>query len=175
MSSAPTCIAAIWTPEQKRDVIAKTAEGSAYAGRSPTVKIAEQIKSKPVTTVGQIRKRLEASGDVSIVDTRTDSKGRQQPAHNPPPKAAPCAPNPEQDPAAVAEDNPVIAQCVADIRERIEEAMDDIARNEWFALTERLHKAINDVSEQRHRAAILPTLQPDELPDIPEFLRRKSS
>jgi hypothetical protein len=154
--------------EQKRDVIAKMLKATPEKSDR---QIAEQIKSNR-TTVGQIRKRLETSGDVSIVDTRTDTKGRRQPARKPP-EAAPSAPNPEQDP--VADDNPVIAQCVADIRERIEEAMDDVARNEWFALTERLHKAINDVSDQRHRAAMLPTLQPDELPDIPEFLRRKSS
>jgi protein gp37 len=35
------------------------------------------------TTVGQIRKKLENTGDVSIVDTRTDTKGRNQPATKP--------------------------------------------------------------------------------------------
>ena len=41
--------------------------------------IAEQAESNR-TTVGQIRKALEKTGDVSIVDTRTDTRGRQQPA-----------------------------------------------------------------------------------------------
>jgi hypothetical protein len=41
--------------------------------------IAEQAKSNR-TTVGQIRKTLEKAGHVSIVDTRTDTKGRKQPA-----------------------------------------------------------------------------------------------
>jgi hypothetical protein len=40
------------------------------------------------TTVGEIRTQLEATGDVSIPDTRADSKGRQQPARKPP-KAQP--------------------------------------------------------------------------------------
>jgi hypothetical protein len=42
-------------------------------------KIAKQTGSNR-TTVGQVRKELESTGDVSIVDTRTDTKGRQQPA-----------------------------------------------------------------------------------------------
>jgi hypothetical protein len=36
------------------------------------------------THVGKVRKELEKSGDVSTVDTRTDTKGRQQPATKPP-------------------------------------------------------------------------------------------
>ena len=41
--------------------------------------IAEEAKSNR-TTVGQVRAKMEKSGDVSIVDTRKDSKGRKQPA-----------------------------------------------------------------------------------------------
>jgi hypothetical protein len=45
-----------------------------------TAKIADSNR----TTVGQIRRDLEQKGDVSIIDTRTDSAGRQQPATKPP-------------------------------------------------------------------------------------------
>jgi hypothetical protein len=158
------------TPEQKRELVEKLIRATPEKSDR---QIADEIKSNR-NTVGRVRAKLEQTGDVSLSDTRTDSKGRQQPAHKPPkaaPKPAPaCALDPEE-----AEDNPVISQCVADIRERIEQAMDEIARNEWFALTERLHEAINDVSDQRHRAVMRTTHQPDDPPDIPEFLRRRSS
>ena len=41
--------------------------------------IAGMIKASP-TVVGKVRAEKEATGDVSIVDTRTDTKGRKQPA-----------------------------------------------------------------------------------------------
>jgi hypothetical protein len=45
--------------------------------------IAEQVKASP-TTVGTVRAKLEATGDVSKLDTRADARGRQQPATKPP-------------------------------------------------------------------------------------------
>jgi hypothetical protein len=41
--------------------------------------IAKDVNASP-TTVGKKRAAMEAAGDVSKLDTRTDSKGRQQPA-----------------------------------------------------------------------------------------------
>ena len=41
--------------------------------------IAASVKASP-TTVGKVRAELEENGDVSNVDTRTDTKGRKQPA-----------------------------------------------------------------------------------------------
>jgi hypothetical protein len=68
------------TAEQKRDLVAKLLKARPEQSDR---QIAEQTKSNR-TTVGQIRKNLEATGDVSIIDTRTDTRGRQQPAHKPP-------------------------------------------------------------------------------------------
>jgi hypothetical protein len=48
--------------------------------------IAKQTKSSP-TTVGKVRKQKEAAGLVSTADTRTDARGRQQPATKPKAKA----------------------------------------------------------------------------------------
>jgi ParB-like chromosome segregation protein Spo0J len=73
------------TVEQKRDLIAKPL--SATPEKSDR-QIAETVKASP-TTVGTVRKELEKTGDVSKLDTRTDSKGRAQPAHKPPPKPSP--------------------------------------------------------------------------------------
>jgi ParB-like chromosome segregation protein Spo0J len=64
-------------PKQKRDLIAKLLKATPEKSDR---QIAEAAKSNR-TTVGQIRKTLEKVGDVSIVDTRTDSTGREQPAH----------------------------------------------------------------------------------------------
>ena len=64
--------------------------------------IAKAIDSTP-TTVGKVRKKAEARGGVSRVDTRKDTKGRAQPAKKAkrgrPPKVAKAAP---PTPAAVA-------------------------------------------------------------------------
>jgi hypothetical protein len=44
--------------------------------------IAKEVGASP-TTVGTERKKLEQTGEVSKLDTRTDSDGRAQPAHKP--------------------------------------------------------------------------------------------
>jgi hypothetical protein len=44
--------------------------------------IAKQVDASP-TTVGTRRGELEAKGEVSKLDTRTDTKGHQRPAHKP--------------------------------------------------------------------------------------------
>jgi len=64
------------TAEQKRDLIAKLIETTPEKSDR---QIAETVKASP-TTVGTVRAEMEAKGDVSKLDTRTDSKGRQQPA-----------------------------------------------------------------------------------------------
>jgi hypothetical protein len=64
------------TAEQRRDLIAKLIK--ATPGKSDR-QIAETVKASP-TTVGTVRTKLEATGDVSKLDTRTDTKGRKQPA-----------------------------------------------------------------------------------------------
>jgi hypothetical protein len=76
------------TAEQKRELIAKLIE--ADPSKSDR-QIAETVKASP-TTVGTVRAEMEAKGDVSKLDTRTDSKGRKQPARKtttkPPPVLA---------------------------------------------------------------------------------------
>jgi hypothetical protein len=54
--------------------------------------IAEQTGSSP-TTVGKQREKAESAGDVSRMDTHTDTKGREQPAKKPPKKIAKSAPS----------------------------------------------------------------------------------
>lgn len=63
--------------EQKRELIQKSLKAD------PQLSDREHAKRTGAspTTVGTTRTRLEDSGDVSKLDTRTDSLGRQQPAH----------------------------------------------------------------------------------------------
>jgi len=64
------------TVEQKRELIAKLIK--AQPEKSDR-QIAKTVKASP-TFVGKVRAEKEAAGDVSTVDTRTDTKGRKQPA-----------------------------------------------------------------------------------------------
>ena len=64
------------TVEQKRELIAKLIKATPEKSDR---QIAETVKASP-TTVGTVRAEMEAKGDVSKLDTRRDSKGREQPA-----------------------------------------------------------------------------------------------
>jgi hypothetical protein len=68
--------------EDRRKVIAELLKA---APEKSDRQIASETDSNR-TTVGQIRKEREKSGDLSIVDTRTDSRGRRQRGHKPPAK-----------------------------------------------------------------------------------------
>jgi hypothetical protein len=64
------------TPEQKRDLITRLLK--ANPNKSDR-QIGKQIGSHH-TTVGTVRKAEEGRGEISHVSTRTDTKGRKQPA-----------------------------------------------------------------------------------------------
>jgi hypothetical protein len=68
------------TAEQRRDLIAKLIKATPEKSDR---QIAETVKASP-TTVGTVRAEMESKGDVSKLDTRTDSRGRQQSAHRAP-------------------------------------------------------------------------------------------
>ena len=67
------------TGEQKRDVIAGLLKAHPEWSDRATARL---IGASP-TTVGTVRHDLEQRGDVSKLDTRTDSIGREQPATKP--------------------------------------------------------------------------------------------
>jgi hypothetical protein len=64
------------TAEQKRDLIDHLLRATP---EKSDLQIAKQVKASP-HTVGKRRAKLEAAGDVCNVQTRTDTKGRKQPA-----------------------------------------------------------------------------------------------
>ena len=76
------------TAEQKRDLIAKLVKAKPEQSDR---QVAKQTKTSP-TTVGKVRKEAEATGDVSKVDTRTDTKGRKQPSAKPKKAPIPASP-----------------------------------------------------------------------------------
>ena len=76
------------TAEQKREIIEKLLKAKPEASDR---QIAKQTKTSP-TWVGKIRKKAEAAGDVSTVDTRIDTRGRKQPSAKPKKSANPTSP-----------------------------------------------------------------------------------
>jgi hypothetical protein len=63
------------TAEQKRELIAKLIKTTPEKSDR---QIAQTVKASP-TTVGTVRAKMEAKGEVSKLDTRTDAKGVKQP------------------------------------------------------------------------------------------------
>jgi hypothetical protein len=77
--------------EQKRDLIAKLLKATPEKSDR---QVAGMVKASP-TFVGKVRAEKEATGDVSTVDTRTDTKGRKQPAKKSTKKAGRKQPAPK--------------------------------------------------------------------------------
>jgi hypothetical protein len=67
------------TGKQKRELIAKLLKTKP---EKPDLQIAKEIGASS-HTVGKVRSKMEASGDVCKVQTRTDTRGRKQPAKKP--------------------------------------------------------------------------------------------
>jgi len=67
------------TGEQKRGIIAELIKAQP---EKPDLQIAKTIKVSP-TTVGTVRREMEAKGDVSKLETRTDTQGRKQRSSKP--------------------------------------------------------------------------------------------
>lgn len=167
------------TAEQKRDLVTELIK------RQPEKsdrQIAEQIKSNR-TTVGQIRKKLEKSGDVSTIDTRTDARGRKQPAHKKLTKdpaviaaanRAEASANRRPEPSVSGRGDPI--DLITSFTVQVRSDVLDVARRigaDWPILVERLREVIDELELEVERWKKEP--QPDKLPDIPEFLRRQTA
>jgi hypothetical protein len=82
------------TAEQRRELIGKLIEAMPEKSNR---QIAKLVNASP-TTVGTKRAEMEATGDVSKLDTLSDTRGRRQPVH----KARATAPQARRDERAVA-------------------------------------------------------------------------
>jgi hypothetical protein len=163
------------TAEQKRELTAKLLK--AQPEKSDR-QIAKTVKASP-TFVGKVRTEKEATGDVSTVDTRRDSKGREQPAHKPRQRT--------ERPPAPAKPKTVSAVTA----KAVQPARDDVglsstselerlrARNEELENKVRRLEIENaglrsEVDELKAELAKQPPLADDGL-DIPACLRRAQS
>lgn len=70
--------------KQRRELIAKLLKAGPEKSDRQIAEM-EMVKASP-TTVGTVRTTMEAEGEVSNLDTRTDAKGVKQPAKKPPRK-----------------------------------------------------------------------------------------
>jgi len=155
--------------EQKRNLIAKLIKATPEKSDR---QIAETVKASP-TTVGTVRAEMEAKGDVSKLDTRRDSKGRNQPAkkkRGKTPSETPARPIHTEIYAPEKRDDigPDSAGEAERLRARVEELENENARlrRENAALR-------SEIDELKARLAAVPP--PDDGFDIPEFLRRSAS
>jgi hypothetical protein len=166
------------TAEQKRELIGKLIKAQPEKSNR---QIADTAKASP-TTVGAVRAKMEARGDVSKLDTRRDSKGRRQPANKPrkSPTTKPLGPDSsgEAKPELVVADHDVcrvVVDCVADVTARVNKALaTSIDAEQRARLFARLHQAIVDLEHEDidNHAHVAPAA--DDGLDIPACLRRSA-
>jgi hypothetical protein len=163
------------TADQKRELIERLLKATPEKSDR---QIADEARSNR-TTVGQIRKRLETSSDVSIVDTRRDTKGRRQKAHKPSTKspasaaaiyraAARSEETKRQAPVVQAEtvstaphaDKPhelsvvgSITHCTTQVRATVLDVMQRLKPAEWPQLIAGLRDEIDDIEKLAERQA----------------------
>jgi ParB/Sulfiredoxin domain len=148
------------TAEQKRELIAKLVK--AQPEKSDR-QIAKQIGAHH-TTVGNVRRAEEGRGEISHVETRTDTKGRKQPARKSPPHGA------------VRQGN---RPTRAASRPRIPKARDDVgphSMSEWERLLTRYEESKNEICRlQRENTALRSEIAKlrAELLATPAFLQRQ--
>jgi hypothetical protein len=150
------------TAEQRRELIAALLK--ADPSKSDR-QIAETVKASP-TFVGKVRAEKEATGDVSTVDTRRDSKGRNQRAHrstSAPSKTKPdttkattAAPPPSED---TRDDiGPESSGEIARLQARVEELQAEKRRLEIENVG--LHSEIEDAKAARAPSGLAEELDP---------------
>lgn len=124
------------TAEQSRNLIATLIK--ADPGRSDR-QIAETVKRSP-TTVGTVRAKMEAAGDVSKLDTRTDTKGRAQPARKSVGRAVPLIAQARHQIAADGRGKPANDRAVMASRQEPIDSADAFFTPPWAtrALTEKV-------------------------------------
>jgi hypothetical protein len=159
------------TAGQKRELIGKLL---AAKPEQSDRQVAEAVKASP-TTVGKVRAEMESKGDVSKLDTRTDTKGRKQAAKKTR-KGKPRDPDaPRPGDAKISQNRSIfflnsrVAISMATYEGPVDEEIMAAARNAaaaWVELTKSL--------ERRYQPPKTPSEPPpdDNFPDLPASLRR---
>ena len=129
------------TPKEKRACIAYQIKANpAKSDRQ----IADAVKVSP-TTVGTVRAELEAKGDVSKLDTRSDTQGRKQPVKK---RAAKGATANRKTAAAKTEEAEALAA-----REAKAQTLQDVGENSAGELA-RLNARVDELQNEKHRLEI---------------------
>jgi hypothetical protein len=169
--------------EQKRELIAKLIKATPEKSDR---QIAETVKASP-TTVGTVRAEMEAKGDVSKLDTRRDSKGREQPAARTSDRKKKTTTKREMKElkeATSKQKQKVTNDIVCLIAELVDahgECMEMFTRQ---CLAEYAKEVVRACPEAPFRAMWIEcarlvlkklNIAVDEMPDIPDFLQRAAS
>jgi hypothetical protein len=145
------------TAEQKRGLIVKLIKATPEKSDR---QIAGQIKASP-TTVGTVRAKMEAAGDVSKLDTRKDTKGRRQPARKPQSRKVPIESQ---------------KQAARQVVKHMAAANAESEVNEVARLRARIHELETEVNQLKHKNLALQS-KVDELRarlgDAPRYSRSR--
>ena len=163
------------TVEQRRELIAKLLKADPTKSDRQIAKAVDA--SHP--HVAKVREELEKAGDVETVTTRTDTRGRQQPAkrrahhrgddRNPDYARRGGMAEPEPEPPTDPAD--IIDECVAGIEARIQIALGNLSDDEDFraVLFERIRSALDKLKQESGGKATEQAPEPDknDMPPIP--------
>jgi hypothetical protein len=164
------------TAKQKRNLIIELLK--ARPEKSDR-QIAKTVKVSP-TTVGTVRAKMEATGDVSKLDTRTDSVGREQPAtkkiRSKPAASRPAAAKAEAQALERREEQARAAQDVGEnsrgeaerLRVRVDEQANEIQRLRKENIG--LQSEIEDLRRTYHQA-LLKLPKPERVVSVKQLLR----
>jgi hypothetical protein len=134
------------TSEQKRELIAKVLKAKPEASNR---QIAKQVKADD-KTVAKVRGELEGRSEIPNVETRTDTKGRDQPSAKPKKSANPAAPA-KTDPIIVELNRSDYFEVVTSVppRSRPPVSTRDIALEGFSALTMELVRRTRNNGAER--------------------------
>ena len=169
------------TAEQKRELIARVLKAKPEASNN---QIAKQVKAND-KTVAKVRSELEARSEIPNVDTRTDTKGRKQPARRKPavqetfdsPQEAHCAkPLPPENPKIGLSNlrNIFLMNCAASAQVARYEGPTSVVTKDMLDAARATATAWQTVADQLEcmmLAAAADREDDDDL-EIPECLRR---
>ena len=136
--------------EQRRDLIAKLIKATPEKSDR---QIAATVRASP-TTVGTVRAEMESKGDVSTLDTRTDSRGRQQSAHRAPSAAKSGKTGNKGEP-------------VLDLKAQPTPTRDDIGHDSGSEI-ERLRARVDELTADKRRLEIKITGLESEIAELRE-------
>jgi hypothetical protein len=146
------------TAGQKDDLIRNLLKAKP---ETPNLQIAKQVK-RDDKTVAKIRRELEERSEIPNVKTRTDSKGRKQPARRGTTDAIGSSGQPIQAEILTA-DNAVLDKHACRLENSITRALNELRETDQYRLIERLQTFLSAMKAALHDGGAweLPSRRPD--------------